>query len=136
MSISILAIWPAASFSATMPSGSNAQPPTLISPDKAATFHDFNAPMGWEGRTRNYVGVFTGVNCSVTVARHIASHFTAEVLSAYPNVDGVVAVTHGTGCGPSLKLASNTALYRSECHNVVHSHGSYRNYCAREHGRV
>jgi altronate hydrolase len=33
------------------------------------------------------------------VARRIASHFSPEVLSAYPNVDGVVAITHGTGCG-------------------------------------
>ena len=49
--------------------------------------------------TRNYVGVITTVNCSATVARRIAAHFTPEVLSAYPNVDGVVAITHGTGCG-------------------------------------
>jgi altronate hydrolase len=33
------------------------------------------------------------------VARRIAAHFTPEVLGAYPNVDGVVTITHGTGCG-------------------------------------
>ena len=49
--------------------------------------------------TRNYVGILTTVNCSATVARRIAAHFTPEVLSAYPNVDGVVTITHGTGCG-------------------------------------
>src|SRR6185312_9377044 len=49
--------------------------------------------------TRNYVGIITTVNCSATVARRIAAHFTPDVMRAYPNVDGVVAITHGTGCG-------------------------------------
>jgi altronate hydrolase len=49
--------------------------------------------------TRNYVGILSTVNCSATVARGIAGHFTRERLAAYPNVDGVVALTHGSGCG-------------------------------------
>jgi altronate hydrolase len=48
--------------------------------------------------TRNYIGILTSVNCSATVARRIASR--AEVLlEDFPNVDGVVALTHATGCG-------------------------------------
>ena len=49
---------------------------------------------------RNYVGVLTSVNCSATVARHIAD--AAEktgLLAAYPNVDGIVPITHTSGCG-------------------------------------
>jgi arabinonate dehydratase len=49
--------------------------------------------------TRNYLGILSTVNCSATVARGIAGHFTRERLAAYPNVDGVVALTHGSGCG-------------------------------------
>jgi len=49
--------------------------------------------------TRNYIGILSTVNCSATVARGIAGHFTRERLAAYPNVDGVVALTHGSGCG-------------------------------------
>ena len=53
--------------------------------------------------TRNYIGILTSVNCSATVARAIADHFRRDVhpeaLAAFPNVDGVVALTHGTGCG-------------------------------------
>ena len=53
--------------------------------------------------TRNYIGVLTSVNCSATAARAIADHFSRrthpEALADYPNVDGVVALTHGTGCG-------------------------------------
>jgi altronate hydrolase len=48
--------------------------------------------------TRNYVGVITSVNCSATVARLIAKHFE-DRLDQYPYVDGVVAITHKTGCG-------------------------------------
>ena len=48
--------------------------------------------------TRNYIGILTTVNCSATVAEGIARHFTAERLSAYPNIDGVVSLTHGMGC--------------------------------------
>jgi len=52
--------------------------------------------------TRNYVGVLTSVNCSATVARAIADHFRRDLrpqaLAPYPNVDGVVALTHGSGC--------------------------------------
>src|SRR5690242_308960 len=49
--------------------------------------------------TRNYVGILSTVNCSATVARGIADQFTRERLAAFPNVDGVVALTHGSGCG-------------------------------------
>jgi altronate hydrolase len=49
--------------------------------------------------TRNYIGILSTVNCSATVARGVADHFTRERLAAYPNVDGVVALTHGSGCG-------------------------------------
>ncbi|HEX6017403.1 MAG TPA: altronate dehydratase family protein, partial [Burkholderiaceae bacterium] len=52
--------------------------------------------------TRNYIGVLTSVNCSATAARAIADRFRRdihpEMLAAYPNVDGVVALTHGAGC--------------------------------------
>ena len=52
--------------------------------------------------TRNDVGILTSVNCSATVARAIADHFRRDVhpeaLARYPNVDGVIALTHGGGC--------------------------------------
>jgi len=52
--------------------------------------------------TRNYIGILTSVNCSATVARAIADHFVrrppSSALDAYPQVDGVVALTHGAGC--------------------------------------
>ncbi|WP_085663702.1 UxaA family hydrolase [Pseudomonas sp. B5(2017)] len=67
--------------------------------------------------TRNYIGILTSVNCSATVARAVADHFRRdihpEVLADYPNIDGVVALTHGAGCavdpsGEALGLLRRT----------------------------
>jgi altronate hydrolase len=49
--------------------------------------------------TRNYIGILTSVNCSASVARRIAQHFSPERLASYGNVDGVVALGHASGCG-------------------------------------
>jgi altronate hydrolase len=72
--------------------------------DYAAESATFEGIVRDDGRvaTRNYIGVLTSVNCSATAARAIADHFRRDVhpeaLAAYPNVDGVVALTHGMGC--------------------------------------
>ena len=67
--------------------------------------------------TRNYIGILTSVNCSATVARAVADHFRRDIhpeaLADYPNIDGVVALTHGAGCavdpsGEALGLLRRT----------------------------
>ena len=63
--------------------------------------------------TRNYLGVVSSVNCSATVCQRIAQHFTPEVLRAFPNVDGVVAITHGQGCGMASTGESMDVLRRT-----------------------
>ena len=74
--------------------------------------------------TRNYIGILTSVNCSATVARAIADHFRRDIhpeaLAAFPNVDGVVALTHGSGCavdpqGEGLAILQRT-LAGYACH--------------------
>ena len=65
---------------------------------KQDIFMGFRRENGKVG-TRNYIAIITSVNCSATAARMIADHFTPEVLVDYPNVDGVAAFVHGTGCG-------------------------------------
>jgi altronate hydrolase len=72
-------------------------PPTL-EPMTDRTFMGYRRANGSVG-TRNYIGILASVNCSATVARYIARHFTDELLQEYPNIDGVVAFSHGEGCG-------------------------------------
>ncbi|WP_299745010.1 altronate dehydratase family protein [uncultured Tateyamaria sp.] len=74
---------------------SNLRPVAPVSGD---TFMGYRRENGQVG-TRNYIAIVTSVNCSATAARMIAAHFTPELLADYPNVDGVVAFVHGTGCG-------------------------------------
>jgi altronate hydrolase len=62
--------------------------------------------------TRNYIGILTSVNCSATVARMIADHFR-NGLEKYPNVDGVVALTHKTGCGMASEGEGMEVLRRT-----------------------
>lgn len=62
--------------------------------------------------TRNYIGILTSVNCSATVARMIARHFENN-LSEFPNVDGVVALTHKSGCGMASTGEATDLLRRT-----------------------
>ncbi|MEP1207537.1 MAG: altronate dehydratase family protein [Rhizobiaceae bacterium] len=80
-------------------------------PTKQDTFMGFRRDNGKVG-TRNYIAVLTSVNCSATAARKIAEAFGPEELADYPNVDGVVAFVHGTGCGMAGDGEGFAALQR------------------------
>lgn len=67
-----------------------------------ATFEGFLRSDGRVG-TRNFIGVISSVNCSATVCKHIAEAFKTDTLKPWPNIDGVVAITHGSGCGMGAK---------------------------------
>ncbi len=85
----------------------------LAPPDGARpTFRGYRRSNGRVG-TRNYVGILTSVNCSASTARMIADQFRGPVLDAYPDVDGVVALTHGSGCGLVLDSEGAKLLVRT-----------------------
>jgi altronate hydrolase len=89
--------------------GTNLRP--APSPAVRDTFMGYRRANGTVG-TRNYIALLTSVNCSATAAHKIAAHFTPERLAAYPNVDGVVAFAHGTGCGMAGSGDGFAALQR------------------------
>ena len=74
--------------------------------------------------TRNYIGILSSVNCSATVARAIADHFSRttnpSALAAFPNVDGVVALTHGSGCGMDTEGLGMQVLERTMAGYATH----------------
>lgn len=74
--------------------------------------------------TRNYIGIITSVNCSARVARAIADQFRRDIrpeaLADYPNVDGVVALTHGIGCAVDNKSEAIRILRRTMSGYAVH----------------
>jgi len=84
-----------------------------------ATFQGYVREDGRVG-TRNYIGIASTVNCSATVAHGIADYFTAERLADYPNVDGVVAFTHGLGCGMEMTGEPMALLRRTMAGYIRH----------------
>jgi altronate hydrolase len=86
--------------------GADARPTPYVTPPAS-----FDGIVRADGRvaTRNYIGILSTVNCSATVVRAIADQFRRDlfphVLGDFPNVDGVVALSHGTGCGMDVDEA-------------------------------
>jgi altronate hydrolase len=67
-------------------------------PRNGYTFQGYRRADGRSG-TRNYIAIISNVNCSANVARYVAAKFTPERLRECPNIDGVLAFSHGNGCG-------------------------------------
>lgn len=78
--------------------GVDVKPVAMLPVSEQARFMGYVRPDGRVG-TRNFIGIFSSVNCSATVIHKIAAYFTPERLKPYPNIDGVVAFAQTTGCG-------------------------------------
>ena len=77
------------------------------------TFLGYDRGFGGAG-TRNFIGIISSVNCSATVSRYIADYFNRMGgLDGFPNVDGVVALTHGGGCALNTKSEGYRLLIRT-----------------------
>ncbi len=91
---------------------------------RQASFMGYQRADGRAG-TRNYIGILSSVNCSATAARAIADHFSRQLhpaaLADFPNVDGVVALTHGTGCGMDSEGLGLQVLQRTLAGYATHS---------------
>ncbi|WP_193369571.1 UxaA family hydrolase [Pelagibius marinus] len=90
-----------------------AKPTEMVPEGERATFQGYRRADGRAG-TRNYIGILTSVNCSATVARYIAEAFNRTgILDEFPNVDGVCAFVHSTGCGMADSGDGYEALQRT-----------------------
>ena len=91
----------------------HAQTTQLVADDDRQTFLGYHRDNGRVG-TRNYLAIVTSVNCSATVAKAIAHHFEySGVLKDFPNVDGVIALCHESGCGMSSQGEGFDTLQRT-----------------------
>ena len=89
------------------------RPTDYVPEAERATFQGFRRPSGKCG-TRNYIGILTSVNCSATASKYIARAVEQSgMLADYPNVDGVIALSHSTGCGMADKGDGYEALQRT-----------------------
>jgi altronate hydrolase len=77
--------------------GVDAKPTPYFTGAAQAVFQGYKRKNGEVG-TRNYIGLLSSVNCSAHVTK-MAARKAEAMLADYPNIDGVVPITHGTGCG-------------------------------------
>jgi altronate hydrolase len=77
--------------------GADAQPTPLRSEKDQATFEGIVRPNG-QVATRNYIGILATVSCSTSVAHFIANAVEKDSSAQYAQVDGILALGHGSGC--------------------------------------
>jgi len=65
------------------------------------TFEGFRNPDGSVG-TKNLLGISTSVQCVAGTLEFAIKRIREELLPRYPNVDGVVGLTHSYGCGVAI----------------------------------
>ena len=85
--------------------------PPPPAPLAGRTFQGYRRPGGRVG-TRNYLAVISTVNCSASVSRYVARRFDPASLAGFPNVDGVIAFTHTSGCGMPYGTLAHEMLDR------------------------
>ena len=94
----------------------DAHPTDFIVPP--ATFQGYRRADG-RAATRNYIGIVTTVNCSAATSRMIASRLE-PLLAELPNIDGVVPLTHGGGCGMAASGLEMDVLRRTLAGYIKH----------------
>ena len=99
--------------------GQDYEPLALLPEAERATFQGI---LRKDGRvaTRNFIGIVSTVNCSATVVQSISDHFNEERMAEFPNVDGVAAFTHQTGCGMELSGEPMQLLRRTLAGYIRH----------------
>ncbi len=93
-------------------------PAPLPQPTEFRTFMGFDRgadrPAHQRYGTRNYVAIISTVNCSASTSKYVAERIRASgMLKDFPNVDGVVPITHRHGCGMQYEGPDHQQLERT-----------------------
>ncbi len=75
--------------------------PSPLPPLEGYSFEGYRNPDGSVG-TRNLLGISTSVQCVAGTLEFAMERIRRDLLPRYPNVDGVVALTHTYGCGIAI----------------------------------
>ncbi|MEU4632784.1 UxaA family hydrolase, partial [Nocardia sp. NPDC023733] len=75
--------------------------PAPAAPLEGYTFQGYRNPDGSVG-TRNILAITQSVQCVAGVTRYAIERIKSQLLPKYPNVDDVVALEHGYGCGVAI----------------------------------
>ena len=81
-------------------------------PVHGRTFQGYRRANG-KAATRNFIGIISTVNCSAHTSKLVAEAFDESILSEFPNVDGVLALTHKAGCAMQYGGEDHNQLART-----------------------
>lgn len=95
-------------------------PPPDPEPLTGFTFEGYRNPDGSVG-TRNLLGIAATVQCVAPTIDYAVERLRREVLPRYPNVDGVVSVTHSYGCGVAIDAPGAAVPIRTLKHIALHA---------------
>lgn len=87
-------------------------PPAPPPPLEGCTFEGYPNPDGSVG-TKNLLGIATTVQCVAPTVEYAVRRIREEILPRYPNVDGVVALTHLYGCGVAIEAPGSEIPIRT-----------------------
>jgi altronate hydrolase len=94
--------------------------PPLLAPVEPQTWMGYDRGGGRYG-TRNYVAIISTVNCSAATSKYISDRIrTCGLLNAFPNIDGVVALTHKAGCASQYDGPDHRQLARTLAGFALH----------------
>jgi galactarate dehydratase len=94
--------------------------PPPLPPLEGYTFEGYRNANGGTG-TKNILGIATTVQCVAPTVEYAVRRIQAELLPRFPNVDGVVAVTHSYGCGVAIDAPGAAAPIRTLKHIGMHA---------------
>ena len=101
------------------------RPPRPAPPSGPAATFDGIVRADGRVATRNFVGVLSTVNCSSSIAKLIAAQSqAAPSIAERADIDGVIAITHGGGCGlaadgEGIRLLRRTLLGYARHPNIA-----------------
>ena len=102
-----------------MPWGTNVKPMADLPDPPRTTWMGYRNAHGPAG-TRNLLGIVTTVQCAAGVVKVAVERIKQELLPRYPNVDGVVAITHPYGCGVAINAPEAKTPIRAITNVIRH----------------
>jgi galactarate dehydratase len=94
--------------------------PNPLPPLEGITFQGFRNADGSVG-TKNILGITTTVQCVAPTVDYAVRRIKSELLNRFPNVDDVVAITHGYGCGVAIDAPGAAVPIHTLHHISLHA---------------
>ncbi len=93
--------------------------PPELPPLEGYTFEGYPSDGGTG--TKNILGIATTVQCVAPTVEYAVRRIQAELLPRFPNVDGVVSLTHSYGCGVAIDAPGAAVPIQTLRHIGLHA---------------